>query len=71
MKTITAKLLVKIEDSNDINRTFELEKDDDGWISIGAGKNSHFPKIKIHPYDVEKFIATIYAVVKAQLPTDL
>lgn len=71
MKKITAKLTVKVTEPEDPCRDFKVSKDDVGWITITAGRNLSYPEFKIHPDDVEKLIATIYAVVKSKLPTDL
>lgn len=71
MKKITAKLTVKIEDTDNAKRTFKVVKHENGAISIGAGTNPDKPLVHIHGDDVEKLIATINAVVKSKLPTDL
>lgn len=65
----TSKLSVKIENTSDPKRNFQVQKNERGWLSIGTAYDST-TTAHIHPDDIEQFLTIVNEVLKVKIPLE-
>ncbi len=59
---------MKITNSNDVNRTIEVTVDQSGKVLIGYGRNTDYPRLDVHPDDIDTLVNLIRKVTQTKLP---